>query len=169
MRNILDVLWVAGGAALLAACLGRLPGIDQPHLSGLRSLAASGTTLIVAPASAATARSFDAAEGAKLFSANCAVCHQVSGEGIPGVFPPLKGNAVVLAADPTQQIRVVLDGLGGLAIGGVVYSSQMPPFKSALSDSQIAEIVDHERSSWGNRSPLVTAVQVAAVRAKDKN
>lgn len=171
MKEIMTALRVRGGAVLpLALFAGLLCGIGRRPLPGLRALAASGASAMIRPASAATAaRTFDAAAGARLFSANCAVCHQESGEGIPGVFPPLKGNVAVLAADPALQIRVVLNGLSGANVGGVVYSSQMPPFKSSLSDTQIADIIDHERSSWGNHSPLVTAAQVAAVRAKDKN
>jgi mono/diheme cytochrome c family protein len=40
----------------------------------------------------------------------------------------------------------------------------MPAFKSALSDADIAAIVNHERTSWGNAGPLVTAADVAAAR-----
>ena len=70
----------------------------------------------------------DMEEGAKLFAANCAACHQASGEGIPGVFPPLKGDGVVQTPDPAQQSRVLLQGIQGATIAGTVYSSPMPPF-----------------------------------------
>jgi mono/diheme cytochrome c family protein len=113
--------------------------------------------------SAAHAASFDAADGAKLFAAHCAVCHQASGEGIPGVFPPLKGSGVVLASDPTQQIRVLLAGIQGATVAGTVYSSPMPPFGITLSDREVVDIIDYERTSWGNHAPLATAREVAAV------
>jgi cytochrome c oxidase cbb3-type subunit 2 len=115
------------------------------------------------------ASSFDVASGAKLFAANCAVCHQASGEGIPGVFPPLRGDAAVLAPDPTGQIRVLLEGIQRANIGGTVYSSPMPPFGITLSDAQVADIIDYERTSWGNHAPLATAREVAAVRATLKH
>jgi hypothetical protein len=35
-----------------------------------------------------------------------------------------------------------------------------------VDDDQIADVIDHERSSWGNSAPTVTANNVAAVRAK---
>lgn len=114
---------------------------------------------------AAHGASFDATDGAKLFAARCAVCHQASGEGIPGVFPPLKGSGVVLASDPTQQIRVLLAGIQGATVAGTVYSSPMPPFGITLSDREVADIIDYERTSWGNHAPLATAREVAAVRA----
>jgi cytochrome c oxidase cbb3-type subunit 2 len=110
----------------------------------------------------------DAVKGKALFTANCAACHQASGEGLPGAFPSLKGNAAVNDADPTTHIRAVLYGLQGVEVGGVVYPSPMPPFGAALSDADIASIIDYERTSWGNHGAPVTAAQVAAERAKGK-
>lgn len=81
------------------------------------------------------------------------------------VFPPLKANGVVLSPDPTQQIRVLLAGVQGATVAGAVYSSPMPPFGVTLSDKEVADIIDYERTSWGNHAPLATARQVAAVRA----
>ncbi len=118
------------------------------------------------PAAAAAASTFDAAQGAQLFTANCAACHGPQGAGVAGVFPPLAGNAVVTASDPAEHIRVVLKGLQGRVINGVKYMAQMPSFAAQLSDAQIADIIDHERTSWGNHSRTVTATEVAAVRAK---
>jgi nitrite reductase (NO-forming) len=86
--------------------------------------------------------------------------------GLPGAFPPLKDNPAVLNTDPTKQIDVILHGLQGEAINGVTYPSAMPPFGSALSDADVADIANHERSSWGNQGRLITADQVKAVRAK---
>jgi cytochrome c oxidase cbb3-type subunit 2 len=53
-------------------------------------------------------------------------------------------------------------------VSGVVYSSVMPPFAATLSDTEIADIVDYERSSWGNHGKPVDVAQVAAERAKGK-
>ena len=108
----------------------------------------------------------DVAKGKALFTANCAACHQASGEGLPGAFPALKADAAVNDADPTSHIHTVLHGLQGARVGGVVYSSPMPPFGGTLSDTDVANIVDYERSSWGNHGAPVTAQQVAAERAK---
>ena len=81
-----------------------------------------------APAAGATsaAGGYDAVKGKALFTANCAACHQANGEGLPGAFPALKGNATVNDADATTHIRTVLNGLQGANVGGVVYSSPMP-------------------------------------------
>jgi mono/diheme cytochrome c family protein len=109
------------------------------------------------------ARNADA--GRDLYLANCSACHQAGGEGIPGVFPPLKGSGVVNRDDAAKHIRVILDGMQGARAGVVVYTAVMPPFAGALSDAEIAGIVDYERSSWGNHGAPVTAAQVTAERA----
>lgn len=110
----------------------------------------------------------DTSKGQALFTANCAACHQASGEGLPGAFPALKGNAAVNDADATTHIRVVLHGLQGAKVDGVVYSSPMPPFSQTLGDADIAAIINYERDAWGNHGSPVTTQQVAAERAKGK-
>lgn len=121
-----------------------------------------------APPMPTRAPAFDAAEGSKLFASNCAVCHGAEGKGVPGTFPPLAGDPVVNAKDPTAHITTVLRGLGGKTINGQKYVAHMPPFAGNLSDQQIADIIDHERTSWGNHGPLVTSADVAKLRAKNK-
>ncbi|TAN10244.1 MAG: cytochrome c, partial [Burkholderiaceae bacterium] len=91
-------------------------------------------------------------------------CHQATGAGLPGAFPPLKGNAAVLDTDPTKQIKTILHGLQGEVIDGVSYPSPMPAFGGTLSDADVADIANHERTSWDNKGKLVTADQVKALR-----
>ncbi|MEO6603026.1 MAG: cbb3-type cytochrome c oxidase subunit II [Polyangiaceae bacterium] len=125
--------------------------LNQAPLPGRARSPAAGTT----PAHSA---------GATLFADNCAACHQTSGTGIPATFPPLAGNLIVNAADPAAHIATVIHGTQGKVIGGVAYTVVMPPFGALLNDEQIAAVVNHERSSWGNSGPLVDAGQVHAVR-----
>jgi mono/diheme cytochrome c family protein len=115
---------------------------------------------------AAPAPTFDATEGSKLFADHCAVCHGAEGKGVPGTFPPLAGDQVVNATDPAEHITTMLRGLSGKAISGQKYDVEMPPFADKLSDQQIADIIDHERTSWGNHGPLVTPAEIAKLRAK---
>ena len=145
---------------------GAMPGMSGASASAAAVSPSTGTaaSAAVAPPSAGVA----AADGQALFTANCAACHQASGEGLPGAFPPLKGNAAVNDADAAVHIRAVLHGVPGVNVGGVVYPSPMPPFAGALGDAEIAAIVNFERSSWGNHGAAVTAAQVAAERAKGK-
>lgn len=107
-----------------------------------------------------------ATQGATVYAAHCASCHGPNGEGVPGVFPPMKGDPVVTAADPSRHIRIVLFGLGRVTINGVSYEAKMPAHKDELSDGEIAAVVNHERTSWGNHAPTVTAGDVANVRKR---
>lgn len=79
--------------------------------------------------------------GAQLFNSTCASCHQSNGEGIQEAFPPLKGDPVVTASDPTEHIKTVLFGAKGRVINGVSYSSEMPAWGSQLNDDEAAAIL----------------------------
>jgi mono/diheme cytochrome c family protein len=97
---------------------------------------------------------------AKLYIDNCAPCHQDHGSGIPGAVPPLADNPAVIPAQPDNILMVVL---GGLPASGTY--SAMPSFAGRLSDSQIADLANYIRTSWGNRAaPNATASIVAAWR-----
>jgi cytochrome c oxidase cbb3-type subunit 2 len=161
------------------ALIAYLAALKQPPWTGSESAdnevttagtasAATRTAAAVPAGAASSADGYDPAKGASLYTANCSACHQASGAGLPGAFPPLKGNEVVNDADATQHIRVVLGGLHGVNVGGVVYGGVMPPFAATLTDEQIADIIDYERSSWGNHGKPTMAAQVGAERAKAK-
>jgi len=89
----------------------------------------------------------------KVFSDNCAACHQENGRGVEGAFPALAGDKFVQGA-PAAAIQVVLEGRAG-----------MPTFKADLTDAQIAAALTHVRTSWGNKASAVTAAEVAALRS----
>lgn len=155
----------AGGkssAAALSEAAGAAPTASTaPSASSAGHAAAGKPNTQSAPPGAA-----QIAHGEAVFTANCAACHQASGEGLPGAFPPLKGNAAVNNADPTLHIHTVLFGAHGLTIGGVSYASQMPPFGPQLSDQDVADVIDFERSAWGNHAPPVSAAEVARIRSQ---
>jgi cytochrome c oxidase cbb3-type subunit II len=81
------------------------------------------------------------------------------------MFPPLRGSGVVNRDDAAKHIHIVLYGMQDGRAGGVVYSTAMPPFAGTLSDADTADIIDYERSAWGNHGKPVTAAQVAAERS----
>jgi mono/diheme cytochrome c family protein len=106
-----------------------------------------------------------AVDGAAIFSARCAACHQATGAGLPGVFPPLAGSNWVNGRD-TTVIQIVLHGIqGSLTVNGVTYNGAMPTFAAQLSDAEIAAVLTHVRSHWGNTAGAVGAQQVTAQRA----
>lgn len=99
--------------------------------------------------------------GAQLYSDNCSGCHQSLGRGIPGVFPPLAGNPVVVAADPNNIVKVVDQGIPARA--GFV---AMPGFATQLTEQQVADIANYVRTSWGNKAaPNATPAMVGRIRA----
>lgn len=158
-------------AYLLSLKQTTIPGYSMNGgMGGAASATPAASTSPAAASDAASAGSaafrYDAAKGQALFTSNCSACHQASGEGFPGVFPSLKGNAAVDSDDPTLHVQTVLSGAHGVTIGGVKYASAMPAFAAQLSDAEIANVIDYERTSWGNHAKIVTPADVAAVRAK---
>jgi mono/diheme cytochrome c family protein len=101
--------------------------------------------------------------GQAVFQSTCAACHQGTGLGVPKTFPPLVGASWLLE-DKETPIRIVLLGLQGpIEVNGEHYQSAMPAFRT-LRDEEIAAVLTHERSSWGNQAPAITADDVRAVR-----
>ena len=106
----------------------------------------------------------DAAKGEKLFVANCAACHQASGLGVPGAFPPLAGSPWV-AGDDRRIIKAILAGLAGeIEVKGVKYNANMPNIGAGLKDAQVAHIATYVRQAWGNNAAPVMDTKVAEVR-----
>lgn len=98
-------------------------------------------------------------DGANLYAQVCAACHQGTGKGIVGAFPSLVGSSIVNDENSEKLIRVVLQGYDARTDYGV-----MPPFGDQLTDAEIAAILTHERSSWGNDAAPVTEEDVAKIR-----
>ncbi|MFS2224197.1 c-type cytochrome [Pantoea sp. B65] len=114
-------------------------------------------------------RGDDSKTGAAWYVDSCAACHKTDGSGYPRFYPQLRGNAVVLADDPTSLIHIVLTGNTLPGVKGAPSSITMPAFGWRMSDSQVAEVVNFIRTSWGNRaSNSVTAQDVAKIR-KDES
>jgi len=106
------------------------------------------------------------AKGKRVFTNNCQVCHQQTGSGVPGVYPPLAGSDWV-GKSPKVLARIVLNGLAGeITVNGNKYNSAMTPFGTQLTDKEIAEVLSYVRNSWGNSHPIVEESEVAAVRAE---
>jgi cytochrome c oxidase subunit 2 len=92
--------------------------------------------------------------GEKVYATNCAACHQANGKGA-GPIKPLDGAAVVLDADKSKQIMVLLNGQNNLT---------MPSWK-ALSDTDIAAVISFTKNNWSNKTgQLVQPSEVLALR-----
>ncbi len=93
------------------------------------------------------------AQGEKVYLANCAACHMPNGEGLPGVFPALKGSQIAVADEP-RHIEIMLNGVTG---------SAMQSYAKQLTMSEIAAVVTYERNAWGNDTgDLVQAKDINA-------
>ena len=94
------------------------------------------------------------ARGEKVYSGNCVACHQAGGTGVPGAFPALREDKVVLGPQE-GQIKVLLNG----------QNQGMPSWKQ-LSDVEIASVITYTRNAWGNKAEdnIVQPSEVAAAR-----
>jgi mono/diheme cytochrome c family protein len=102
--------------------------------------------------------------GAALYAHACVACHEADGSSSPRVYPPLNGNALLQAADPTSTLRIILDGAQTVTTPRAPNTGSMPGYAKQWSDRQIADVTNYIRNSWGNAAPLVTADQVAKAR-----
>ncbi len=103
-------------------------------------------------------------KGKRVYMQTCFACHQPTGLGLPGVFPPL-AKADYLMADRDRAIRGIIKGQSGpMIVNGKTYNGVMPPV--ALNDEQIANVVTYIMNSWGNSADAVTVDDVRKVRAQ---
>jgi len=94
------------------------------------------------------------ARGEKVYAANCAACHQANGKGA-GPIKPLDASPIVLDADKTKEMQIVLHGKGA-----------MPPWKQ-LSDTDLAAVITYTKNNWSNKTgQLVQPAEVLAQRGK---
>lgn len=101
--------------------------------------------------------------GEKLFNGNCAQCHQQTGLGQAGQFPPLAGSEWVLE-NPHRLSHILVRGIQGtIRVKGASYNNQMPAWNT-LKDEQIAYILTYVRQAWGNAAPAITKEQIAEAR-----
>lgn len=93
--------------------------------------------------------------GQKVYNTSCASCHGVTGKGIAGVFPALKGSPIA-TGDIDKHISIVLHGKAGTAMTG---------YKNLLGDADIAAVITFERTAFGNQmGDLVQPAQIKAAR-----
>ena len=145
--------------ALAAAACGGGDRAAQPPAAPPAPPAAPATP--AAPDSSAPVPSL---AGADIYQRTCQTCHQATGQGMPGTFPPLAGSHIA-TGDKSRLIRLALHGLQGpITVAGRTYNNVMPPWKS-LSDDDMAAVLTYVRSNFGNSADAVTAAEVARERA----
>jgi mono/diheme cytochrome c family protein len=109
-----------------------------------------------------------AVDGKLLYAGKCAACHQATGLGVPGVFPPLAGSEWVVGDDKLLT-HILLHGVNGeLEVKGSTYKGAMPAWKS-LGDDELAAIMSYIRGEWGNMAAAIKADTVKAEREATKD
>ena len=105
------------------------------------------------------------AMGNQVFMKNCQACHQASGLGLPGAFPPLVGSQWVVGSEQIL-VRIILNGLHDpIEVSGATFNGVMPTWRDILKDEEIAAVATYIRQWAPNSAPAVTTSTVAAARA----
>ena len=151
------------GGAYLGRFSGNFSGDGLDPLGGAPRVSKTGAT---GPGGAQTQELSPAERGKKVYSANCAVCHQPNGLGAAGQgYPPLAGSEWVTGS--TKRLgMIVLKGLQGpITVKGQQYGTAvMQPWDKTLSDAKIADVLTYIRQEWGNKAGPVSPAGVAALR-----
>ena len=103
--------------------------------------------------------------GKDAYTAYCQNCHQESGAGLEGVYPPLaKSDFVLKDKDGKKAIGTILKGqTGEVIVNGKKYNVDMPN-QAYLTDGQIADILNYVRNTWGNKGKVLTPALVKGER-----
>ena len=114
-----------------------------------------------------TAGAAPAVDGKQLFGAKCAACHQGSGLGVAGVFPPVAASEWVVG-DEKILTNILLHGVNGeMIVKGNTYKGAMPAWNT-LSDDELAAVLTYIRSDWGNAAPPIKAETIKSQRELTK-
>ena len=105
-----------------------------------------------------------AERGARLYGEHCAQCHGDRGQGVQGAYPPLAGNRAVTLPVTANLVQVVLGGGFPPATAGNPRPFGMPPYVMLLNDADVAAVLTHIRTSWGNQAQPVSELHVTQQR-----
>lgn len=105
--------------------------------------------------------------GEKFFSQLCVTCHQATGEGEAGKYPPLSRSEWVAGdkASVARLSRILLYGLSGeVTVRGNTFNGNMPAWGGQYKDHQIAAVLTYIRSNWDNKAGPIFPKDVTAAR-----
>jgi mono/diheme cytochrome c family protein len=136
------------------------------------TFAALATVVLLAP----LAKSEDAFDlktsidrGKVIYMQTCVACHQPTGLGLPGAFPPLAGTEYT-QGDSRRMVAMTLKGVNPpLKVKELTYAVPMPPlptqFPMLADDAKLADVINFVRNSFGNKDEKgVTPAMIDAVR-----
>ncbi len=157
-------LFDATPVALLAFLRG-----DDPECAQLANELLAAVALAGGAASPVVAELTDAERqrvtaGAQVFARTCAACHQLDGNGLAGLAPPLRDSEWVLGP-PDRLARIVLHGVRGpIEVNGTPWNLEMPG-QRYLVDAELAQVLSYVRRAFGHRAATLAPTDVVAVRA----
>ena len=162
----LNLLFIFSGLIFFAGTyLNRYSGMFDSHIYNENALPSKGGEVAV--------KVDPLVLGKKQYDAICITCHQATGLGQPGVYPPLAASEWATGSEE-RLIRLVLYGLNGpVKVKGLDYNGAMPAVGKVagsgynLSDEKVAAVLTYVRQQWGNAAGPITTEQVAAIRAKE--
>ncbi|MEM5461183.1 cytochrome c [Paraburkholderia phytofirmans] len=116
-----------------------------------------------------TARAVDTGEierpGAGVYLSFCARCHSTDAMGKPDKGPALAGNPLVMSADPTSIMRIVIEGSESPKTDDQRKPQKMPAFNHQLTSTEIADVISFIRNTWGNHAAPVSDRDVRTLRS----
>jgi mono/diheme cytochrome c family protein len=131
----------------------------------LNAMAVYLKALPITPSTQQVIKTSTTVRGSKLYEQHCAQCHGDNGQGVANAYPALAGNRAVLMPQKANLVQIVLSGGYAPATQGNPRPYGMPPFVLDLTDADIAAVLTHIRSSWGNHANAVSELEVNRIRA----
>jgi len=134
-----------------------------------RALLFFALAFAVLPAFAQDDLKTSADRGKTVYMMTCMACHQITGAGIPGAFPPLAKQEYV-TGDTRRLVAIVIKGISGvMTVDGKIYATGMPQpdvtFPQLKDDKNVADVLNYVRTNFGNEAKEpVTPALVADVR-----
>lgn len=101
--------------------------------------------------------------GKDIYSTNCAVCHMANGEGITGAFPPLAKSDYLMKDTKRAALNIINGVSGEMKVNGISYYGAMGAY-GALSNQDIADVLNYIRNSWENKGNIVEVKTIKALR-----
>ena len=99
--------------------------------------------------------------GKTVYETYCMSCHMENGEGVPGAFPTLvkTGNLT----DKNRLVNIITKGMrGAIVVKGTKYNAEMAGVE--LTDKEVADVINYIRNSWGNKTAMIQAGEIAAAK-----
>ena len=164
-------LWLTGLCGAAIAWAGAYLGVFHGGFSAdvYNEYTSSPAVLFPLPkaegAAGEAAAAVSLAQQGKTIYSNCVPCHQASGAGVPGQFPPLVGSEWVHGEK--RLVAILLKGIQGpLTVEGKPFNGAMPAWEASLTDKKIAAVASFVRAEFGKNLPEITEAKVKAARAE---